>query len=266
MALILLLLSGAGLTLITLSLLHPRLPKQTNFAGRNIPTSAGLVFIPIILIMLLLQALGIIDPRDGGVAYLVYSLVAGVVGFADDVWGGPADRGFRGHLGELAKGRVTTGMVKVVVLGFGALVVGGLILGFGVAALFAGVILAGSVNLANLLDVRPGRTLKFIGVFAVVLLFFAPYGAVLAVTGLLGGAVALFYFDLKGRIMLGDAGAAIFGAVPGYLVVVDGPGLAWWVAAGIILGLTALAEVSSISRFVQEVGALRWFDDWGRGR
>lgn len=266
MALILLLLSGAILTTIALRILNPHLPKQTNFAGRNIPTSAGLVFIPIILITLLLHAVGVIGLGSGGTAYLIYSLVAGVVGFADDVWGGAAARGFRGHLGELAKGRVTTGMVKVVVLGFGALVVGAVIWGFGISALFAGVILAGSVNLANLLDVRPGRTLKFIGVFVVVLLLFASYGAVLAVAGVLGGAAALFYFDLKGRIMLGDAGAAIFGAVPGYLVVVDGPGLAWWISAGIILGLTALAEVSSISRFIQEVRVLRWFDDWGRGR
>ncbi len=99
-----------------------------------------------------------------------------------------------------------------------------------------------------------------------ILLFVAPYGAALAVIGVLGGAAALFYFDLKGRIMLGDAGAAIFGAVPGYLIVVDGPGVVWWVAAAVILGLTALAEISSISRWIERVGALRWFDDWGRGR
>ena len=266
MALTLLLISGATLTLITLRLLYPYLPKQTNFAGRNIPTSAGLVFIPIILLVLLFQVSGFVGLGSEGVAYLVYSLVAGIVGFADDVWGRTSARGFRGHLGELAKGRVTTGMVKVVVLGFGALVVGVVIWGFGTVALFAGIILAGSVNLANLLDVRPGRTLKFIGIFAIVLLVFAPYEAVLAVAGVLGGAVALFYFDLKGRIMLGDTGAAIFGAVPGYLVVVDGPDLSWLLAVAVILGLTALAEVSSISRFIQEVGALRWFDDWGRGR
>ena len=266
MALILLFVSGVCITLITLRLLTPYLPKQSNFAGRKIPTSTGLVFIPIILLTFLLHAVGIIELGDGGVAYLAYSLVAGVVGFVDDLCGGAAARGFRGHLGELVRGRVTTGMVKVVVLGFGALLVGGVIWGFGPAALIAGMILAGSVNLANLLDVRPGRALKFVGVFVVVLLLVAPYGAVLAVAGVLGGATTLFYFDLKGRIMLGDAGAAIFGAVPGYLIVVDGPGLAWWIAAGIILGLTALAEVSSISRFIQEVGALRWFDDWGRGR
>jgi hypothetical protein len=46
--------------------------------------------------------------------------------------------------------------------------------------------------------------------------------------------------------------------------VTSGPGLAWWVAGGAIVGLTAVAEFSSISRVVEEVGALRRFDHWGR--
>jgi hypothetical protein len=264
-ALTLLFISGAVLTLITLQLLTPYLPKQPNFEGRNIPTSAGITLVPIILLTLLTVG-GFIEAGEGGVAYLIYSFVAVAVGFADDLWGGAGARGFKGHLGALGRGRVTTGMVKVLVLGVGALVVGVVLWRFGPVALVAGVILAGSANLANLLDVRPGRTIKFLGVFVLVLLFVAPYGAVLAVMGVLGGAVALFYFDLKGRIMLGDAGAAVFGVVPGYLVVVDGPGVVWWIAVAVILGLTALAEVSSISRWIEEVGALRWFDDWGRGR
>jgi hypothetical protein len=41
--------------------------------------------------------------------------------------------------------------------------------------------------------------------------------------------------------------------------------LAWWVAGGVIIGLTAVAEFSSISRVVEEVGALRRLDLWGRG-
>jgi hypothetical protein len=87
---------------------------------------------------------------------------------------------------------------------------------------------------------------------------------VLAVAGVLGGAAGLFYFDLKGRIMLGDAGAAIWGAVLGYLAVTSGPGAVWWVAGGAIVGLTAVAEFSSISRAIEGVGLLRRLDLWGR--
>jgi hypothetical protein len=258
------LLLGTALTLVTLSLSRSHLPKRPNHAGRNTPTSAGLTLLPIILCMLLGSLAGVVGLGDGGRWYLVYSLVAGLVGFADDRWGGSNARGFAGHLGALLRGRVTTGIVKVVVLGGGALGFGIAVFGVGWRAVVAAFLVAGCANLANLFDVRPGRALKFLGVPVVVLLALAPHGAVVAVAGVVGGAAALFYFDLKGRIMLGDAGAAIWGAVLGYLVVASGPGLVWWVAGGAIVGLTAVAEFSSISRVVEEVGALRRFDYWGR--
>ncbi len=262
---ILLLTLGAALTLLALALLKPYLPKRQNFAGRNTPTSAGLSFLVIILVMLAAFSAGVLKPLDGGAWYLAYSLVAGLVGFADDRWGGAGERGFAGHVGALSRGRMTTGLLKVLVLGGGAIVFGVLEFGVGWRALFAAFLLAGCANLANLFDVRPGRALKFLGVPVVVLLFLAPYGAVLAVAGVVGGAVALFHFDLRGRIMLGDAGAAIWGAVLGYLVVTSGPGVVWWVAGGAIVGFTAVAEFSSISRVIEEVGALRALDLWGRG-
>jgi UDP-N-acetylmuramyl pentapeptide phosphotransferase/UDP-N-acetylglucosamine-1-phosphate transferase len=262
---LLLLAAGAALTLLTLDLSIPHLPKTPNHAGNATPTSAGLTLLPIILLALAASLTGVLEVGEGGRWYLVYLLVAGVVGFADDRWSGAGERGFSGHFGALLRGRVTTGMLKVIALGGGAVLVGFVLFGVGWEALYAAFLLAGSANLANLLDVRPGRTLKFLGVPVIVLLFVAPVGAVEAVAGVVGGAIALFYFDLRGRIMLGDAGAAIWGAVLGYLAVRSGPGPVWWVAGGAIVGLTAVAEFSSISRVVEEVGALRRFDHWGRG-
>jgi hypothetical protein len=262
---ILLLALGIALTLLSLAFLKPYLPKHQNFAGRNIPTSAGLSFVPIILVMLVSSSAGMFGLGEGVGWYLAYSLLAGVVGFADDRWGGANERGFAGHLGALSRGRLTTGLVKVLVLGGGAVVFGVLVFGVGWRALFAAFLVAGCANLGNLFDVRPGRALKFLGAPVVVLLIMAPYEAVLAVSGVVGGAFGLFYFDLKGRIMLGDAGAAIWGAVLGYLAATCGPGVVWWVAGVAIVGLTAVAEFSSISRVIEEVGALRRLDLWGRG-
>ena len=260
---LLLFILGLTLTLFTSLLIKPWLPKQRNFAGYNIPTSAGLSFIPIILTTLMLATAGVVG--DGGLYYLVYALVAGAVGFIDDFWGGSEERGFRGHLGALGRGRITTGLLKVLVLGGGAVVLGVSQFGFTVKALIAAFLVAGSVNLANLLDLRPGRTLKFLALPILVLLLLASNTVVLVVVGIIGGAIGLFYFDLKGRIMLGDAGAAIYGSVLGYLVVIDGPGIVWWLAGAVILGLTILAEISSISKVIQEVRVLRRFDSWGRG-
>jgi hypothetical protein len=256
---------GVALTLLALTLLRPYLPKRQNFAGHNVPTSTGLALLPIILVMLVASFSGVLEPGEGAAWYLAYSLLAGLVGFADDGWGGVDERGFAGHLGALSRGKVTTGLWKVLVLGGGAVVFGVLLFGVGWRVLFAALLMAGCANLANLFDVRPGRTLKFLGVPVVVLLFVAPHGAVLAACGVVGGVVSLFYFDLRGRIMLGDAGAAIWGAVLGYLAVTSGPGLVWWVTGVAILGLTAVAEFSSISRIIEEVGALRRLDLWGRG-
>jgi UDP-GlcNAc:undecaprenyl-phosphate/decaprenyl-phosphate GlcNAc-1-phosphate transferase len=262
----LLLALGITLTLLSLILLNPYLPKRQNFAGRNIPTSAGLSLLPIILVVLAASRAGMFGPGEGVGWYLAYLLLAGLVGFADDRWGGVSERGFAGHLGAaLSRGRVTTGLVKVLVLGGGAAVFGVIVFGVGWRALIAAFLLAGCANLANLFDVRPGRAMKFLGVPMVVLLFVAPHEAVLAVAGVVGGVVSLFYFDLKGRIMLGDAGAAIWGAVLGYLAVISGPGVVWWVAGVAIVGLTVVAEFSSISRVIEEVGALRRLDLWGRG-
>ena len=252
--------AGAAVTLLSLILIKPYLPKRPNFAGHNIPTSGGFAFLPIILLMLGASLAGLLQP--GGAWYLAYSLLAGCVGFADDRWGGVGERGFAGHLGALSRGRVTTGLFKVVLLGGGAVVLAVVTFGVGLEALVAALLLAGCVNLANLFDVRPGRAFKFLGVPVLVLLFLVPHGAVL---GVVGGAISLFYFDLKGRIMLGDAGAAIWGAVLGYLVVASGPGVVWWVAGVAVVGLTAVAEFSSISRVIEEVGALRRLDLWGRG-
>jgi hypothetical protein len=262
---ILLAATGAALTLLTLALSQPHLPRRQNFTGYTIPTSAGLTLLPIILMMMIGSLAGLLDIGEDGAAYLAYSLAAGLVGFADDRWGGVGERGFAGHLGALRRGRVTTGLLKVVVLGGGALLFGVIVFGVGWRALVGAFLLAGCANLANLFDVRPGRALKFPGVLVVVLLLVAPYGAVLAACGVVGGISALFYFDLKGRIMLGDAGAAIWGAVLGYLAVTSGPGAVWWVAGVAIAGLTVVAEFSSISRVIEEVGALRRFDHWGRG-
>lgn len=255
---------GASLTLATLALTSSKLPKRRNFADRNIPTAAGIILIPIILVAM---GVSLVSGRGaGGVCFLGYAALAGVVGFVDDVWGGGEDRGFAGHLGALARGRVTTGFLKVVVLGGGAVVVGFCEVGFGWRALVAATILAGSANLANLFDLRPGRAFKFVGVPVLVMMVLAGGGAAISVVGIVGGGLGLFYFDLKERIMIGDAGAAILGGTLGYLIVANGPGIIPWFSLVAILGLTAVAEFSSISKVIEEVAILRRFDAWGRGR
>lgn len=257
--------AGALITLTSLALWKDRLPKRRNFTGAAIPTASGLLFIPIILLTFgVALSAGIVMGRSG-ILFLIYLFLAVAVGYVDDAHGGSEARGFRGHLGALLRGRVTTGTLKVLVLGGGALVLGVAYFGFRIEALLSAYLISGSANLANLFDVRPGRALKFVGAPVLLLLFVAPREAEFAVLPVVGGVISLFYFDVRGRIMLGDAGAAACGAVMGYLVVACGPGLVWWASGVAILVLTVVAEVSSISRLIEEVTVLRRFDMWGRG-
>ena len=85
---------------------------------------------------------------------------AAAFGGYDDLAGTGSRRGFRGHLGALAKGEVTTGAVKLGGIGATGLVSAAL-LGGGPAdvAVNAGLV-AGGANLLNLFDLRPGRALK----------------------------------------------------------------------------------------------------------
>ncbi len=256
----LLFLIGAAVTLLALAPAGKFLPTQPNFTGKQIPTAAGAVLLPIILLTLF--------SGTGGDFFVFssYLLLAVVVGFVDDVWGDGGARGFRGHVGALLARRLTTGLVKILAFGGGALLVGVWVFGVGVSALVGAFLLAGWANLGNLFDVRPGRAIKFTLLPALVVLFAAPGWAASALSGLVGGICALFYFDVRGRIMLGDAGAAACGSAVGLLVLSVGPGAVWIVAGLLVVSLTLVAEFSSISRLIQEVGVLRWLDLWGRVR
>ncbi|MDQ1292815.1 MAG: hypothetical protein QG608_695, partial [Actinomycetota bacterium] len=99
---------------------------------------------------------------------------AGCFGAVDDLVEQGSAKGLRGHLRELARGRLTTGGLKV--LGIGAVGVTAAALltepsgGQGGRAVrrarrtcdvvLGGALIAGTANLLNLLDLRPGRALK----------------------------------------------------------------------------------------------------------
>lgn len=255
---------GFATTILAFEGVKGLLPRRTNFAGKTIPTAAGVCFAPVILATIGLAAGALIGVWWDGALLAGYVLLAVLVGFYDDARGSGEARGFKGHLGSLIGGRITTGMVKIVALVLGALFVGRYFYGFSFEALYAAFILAGCANLGNLFDVRPGRAIKFVGFPGAAMLFVAPGWAALSVVGVFGGVLSLFYFDLKARMMLGDAGAAGVGSLLGCLVAASGPSFAWWVAGAAVVVLTLVAEFSSISRVIEEVRVLRWLDSLGR--
>ncbi|MCW2875148.1 MAG: hypothetical protein JWL99_6468, partial [Streptomyces oryziradicis] len=87
-------------------------------------------------------------------------LAAGGCGAYDDLAGTPGERGFRAHMGALQEGRVTSGAVKLFGIGAAGLAAGALLKERPADRLLAGVVVAGTAHLVNLVDVKPGRAAK----------------------------------------------------------------------------------------------------------
>ena len=148
------------------------------------------------------------------------------------------------------RGRVMALYVLVFMGGtpIGAPLIGALAEAFGPRSsiVFGGAVVAGSANLLNLLDLRPGRALKA-GAAAALLLGQPGPGA---------AAVALLPDDLHERTMLGDAGANGLGALLGLAVLRRAPQRRG-VALAVLVALTAASEVVSYSRVIDAVPLLR---------
>jgi UDP-GlcNAc:undecaprenyl-phosphate/decaprenyl-phosphate GlcNAc-1-phosphate transferase len=200
-----------------------------------------------------------------GLAVVVAGLAFLVLGLVDDLMEDAGSRGFRGHLRALAGGRLTGGGIKLLGGALAALVVASLALPEGRHAVlvpFGAVLVASTANLANLLDLRPGRCAKvFLPLWGAGCLLDPPGGAWSA--GLAGAALAGLPFDLREKGMLGDAGANALGAVVGTLLLA---GPAWLLlgAVAVLLVLQLLSERVSFSRVIDGNRVLRAADRFGR--
>lgn len=192
---------------------------------------------------------------------------AGAAGLYDDLVGSrPAERatkGFAGHLAAARSGRLSAGAVKVVGIILSALVSTRGMPPPRLDRLLAGGVIAGSANLLNLLDLRPGRALKCALLVGVPLLLSSGPGAALA-AGPVGAAAALLGADLDERAMIGDAGANALGAALG-LALAQATGRRRNAALlAVLVALTAASELVSFSRVIDATPALAWFDALGR--
>ncbi|MDP3712801.1 MAG: hypothetical protein Q8R60_10010 [Mycobacteriales bacterium] len=193
-------------------------------------------------------------------AELVAGVGAGALGLYDDVAGHRESersaKGLRGHAAALREGRVTAGAVKVAGLGaVGVLAAAGLPRRTPADVLIGGAVVAGTANLLNLLDLRPGRALKVA----------ALGGALLGQPQVVGASLALLPEDLRERTMLGDTGANAVGAVLGVGLLRRVPSTGGRAAVlAVLVGLTLASERVSFSAVIDRTPALRWVDRLGR--
>jgi len=236
--------------------------QRTNHAGDPVTLLEGPAYV-------VGAALG---AAAGGPAGVVATLGSGAFGALDDLAGDGASKGLRGHLGAAARGRVTTGLVKIVGIGATGLVAAALAdrtrndVG-ALDTLVGGAVVAGAANLANLLDLRPGRALKGT-VLAAAPLLLAPSrpgsAAAAAAAAAAGAALGVLAPDLAGRAMLGDTGANAAGALVGTALVGRTGRRGRVVALAALAALTLASEKVSFTRVIESTPGLRELDAWGR--
>ena len=184
---------------------------------------------------------------------------AAAFGAHDDLAGSGDRRGFRGHLGALRQGEVTTGAVKLGGIGVTGIVSAAVAGGSPVDVILNAGLVAGGANLLNLFDLRPGRAIK-VAAASGTLLGAAGQDSVAAP---LGAALALLPEDLGERAMLGDAGANALGAMLGASAAGLSRPARIALLAG-IAGLTAASEKVSFTKVIARTPALNWLDMLGR--
>jgi UDP-GlcNAc:undecaprenyl-phosphate/decaprenyl-phosphate GlcNAc-1-phosphate transferase len=247
--------------------------QRPNYRGELVPAVGGVLLVAAVVVVeagrSTLGAFGLGDePGDSVDRILVLAacLGFGFLGLVDDVLGQGSDRGFRGHLRALASGQLTTGGLKLIGGGGLALVlasVPGFVSGRRLVA--DALLVALAANLGNLLDRAPGRAIKGTLVAYVPIAIAAGTDPIaVAIAPVMGAAAGLLPDDLRERIMLGDTGANVLGAVLGLAVVLEfGRGVRTGVLVALIAANVA-AEFVSFSALIERFRPLRAFDRLGR--
>lgn len=243
-----------------------------NYRDRIVPTAGGvLIVLAVLVVEAGRAALGAIDIGRNGLTEARSLVLFAAFGFAllgliDDLLAQGDDRGFRGHLRALREGRLTTGFLKLFG-GAGIAVVLVASPGFatGRRLLVDALLIALAANLANLFDRAPGRVIK-VAIVAYVPLAIAlgPSDIGVAIALVMGAAFGLLGDDLYERLMLGDTGANVIGAVLGLGVVIGLSETARLTVLIVVAALNIAAELVSFGAVIDRVPPVRAVDHWGR--
>ena len=261
--------------------------ERVNFRGRTVSLRGGVGVAAgaVAASAQLGRALGAGAGARPAVAAVAATGAAGAAGLIDDLDAGAHDgqtpaKGLKGHLSALARGRVTTGAVKIAVIGSGALVAGVLLARHRAAAplrrpaataldaVVSAVTIASWADVHNLLDLRPGRALKAAALLTAPLLADRRRAAAASralAAGCLGAAAAALPGDLMEETMLGDTGANALGALAGTALAAHPARPVRVAAAAAGTGLVLASERVSFTRVIARTPALAALDAVGRG-
>jgi len=188
-------------------------PTTPNFRGFHLPVNLGIVVgITVVATRLLLVA--VIGIAGGSLGLSLVAQLGAVVlvflgGLYDDLQSEP-EHGVLRQVSSLVRGKAAPGVVKLVLAVAAGVVAVAADGGDGIDYLLGAPVIAGFANLGNLLDVRPGRSIKFFLPVAVAVGALGwPDQEMLLTAVAFGAALAVLPADIGERAMLGDAGAYV---------------------------------------------------------
>lgn len=236
---------------------------KKNYQGKSILVLGGLIIIPAsVLIYFILYQIGYLDYELFS-RFVFISLIIGTTGFLDDIAGDKKFQGLRGHFESLNKGILTTGIVKILVTVVTALLVVyeydfsffDKIINIGILILMT--------NLLNLLDLRPGRSIKIFILFSIFL-----WNSINIIINFLPFYFSIIFYlpyELKGNIMLGDSGSNLLGYILGFNLILSIKNINYKIIILFsIFILTFLSEKFSFTEIIKKNKILRWIDELGR--
>jgi len=236
-----------------------RLPSAVNHRGVRLTVWLGLCIEGVAFVLTVAAAAA--HPRLG---WILIGLVAVFLAGLYDDSRPHRTRGIRNQITAVRRGEITAGVVKLVVIvaasAFTAWMLGARGAGFVAGA----AVIAGCANLWNLLDVRPGRSLKAFIPPAIALAATTGDAAAWVFAGLAATATLALPFDLGERGMLGDCGANVLGFVIGVGTFLVLPTVWLWVVLAALVVLHVAADTVTLSKLIDRTPPLRWVDGLGR--
>jgi UDP-GlcNAc:undecaprenyl-phosphate GlcNAc-1-phosphate transferase len=243
-----------------------------NYKGNFVSQGVGVIF-PICCLFgyslfMLFNYMGFQNKVIVTITFAMFAM--SLVGFLDDVFGSRDVLGLLGHFKALIKGKITTGSLKAIV---GMLV--SFVISIFVSADITSIIIntflmALYTNLLNLLDLRPGRCIKFFlflnAIFAISLSIKGNIYLLILFIPLLGTVLGYLPYDLNAKCMMGDAGSNVLGISTGILAVMSLNISEKIVNLVLLILIHVFAEKYSISDFISKNTVLSWLDELGRGK
>jgi len=244
---------------------------KSNFRGREVAFPGGIALIAVITVTLvplgLLDQLADLDYLGNFLPPILFYLFGvGALGLIDDYLDNEEDRGFRGHGLAALRGSLSSGLLKAVgALGLALYVLSGRYLDDSAKYLLAVAILVLSTNLFNMLDLRPGRSIKFFILLLVLLSLGTWSFTMISVSYLiLAPVLLLFVYDLREKAMLGDTGSNMIGGLAGFSLITLLGTTGQIVALIFLIIITIYGEFRSLNKDIERLPLLRQLDFLGR--